>query len=92
MPSIATERIERLEANAKAAMQAGHEERARRYVRLAKRIAERHRLRLPRTFRRFTCDTCDRYLLPGRNARVRTQEGHVVITCQCGTQHRYPYD
>lgn len=88
---IAEERIERLHELARAAAKAGECDRAQSYVRLARRIAERHRLSLPREFRRFTCDACDRYLIPGRNARVRTQDGHVVVTCTCGVQARYPY-
>lgn len=89
--TIAAERIERLQALARAATRDGEDERAREYVRLARRIAERHRLSLPREFRRFTCDRCDAYLVPGRNARVRTREGHVVVTCDCGEHARYPY-
>ena len=89
---IAAERIDRLTDLARAAASEGDEERAREYVRLARRIAERHRLSLPRRFKHFTCDRCDRYLIPGRNARVRTQDGHVVVTCDCGAQKRYPYD
>lgn len=90
--SLAAERIERLHALAREAARAGDQERAREYVRLARRIAERHRLSLPRRFKRFTCDACDSYLLPGRNVRVRTQNGHVVVTCDCGHQARYPYE
>jgi len=90
--TIAGERIDRLHALAREAARAGDDDRARTYVRRARRIAERHRLSLPRTFKRFTCDACDRYLVPGRNARVRTQDGHVVVTCECGAQARYPYD
>jgi len=90
--TIARERIDRLHALAREAARAGDDDRARTYVRRARRIAERHRLSLPRTFKRFTCDACDRYLVPGRNARVRTQDGHVVVTCECGAQARYPYD
>ena len=90
--SIARERIERLHDLAREAAAAGDDERARSYVRRARRVAERHRLSLPRRFRRFTCDACDRYLRPGRNARVRTRDGHVVVTCDCGTQARDPYD
>jgi ribonuclease P protein subunit RPR2 len=90
--SIARERIELLEGLAREAVRKCHENRAREYVRRARRIAERNRLRLPRRFVRFTCDGCDVYLVPGRNARVRLQKGHVVITCDCGTQHRYPYE
>jgi len=90
--SIAAERIDRLHDLACEASGEGRHERARRYVRRARRIAERNRLRLPRRFVRFTCDSCDAYLRPGRNARVRLQDGHVVVTCDCGEQARYPYD
>lgn len=89
---IAAERIERLHELARAAAAEGEPDRARYYVRLARRVAERNRLTLSRSFRRFTCDECDAYLRPGDNARVRLQDGHVVITCECGAQARYPYD
>ncbi|MFW6003423.1 MAG: ribonuclease P protein component 4 [Halanaeroarchaeum sp.] len=88
---IAAERIERLTALARAAAKEGDADRAREYVRLARRIGERHRIPLPERLTRFTCDRCDTYLIAGRNARVRTQDGHVVITCECGSQKRYPY-
>ena len=89
---IARERIDRLHELASEAASDGDDERAREYVRLARRVAERNRLRLPRRFRRSTCDRCDRFLRPGRNARTRLQDGHVVVTCECGAQARYPYD
>jgi ribonuclease P protein subunit RPR2 len=89
--SVAAERIDRLDELAHEAAVAGHDDRARNYVRLARRIAERNRLPLPRRFKRFTCDACDAYLVPGTNARVRLQDGHVVVTCDCGAQARYPY-
>lgn len=89
--SIPAERIERLADLAHEAARAGEMDRTRRYVRLARRIAERNRLSLPTRFDRFTCDACDAYLIPGRNARVRTRDGHVVVTCDCGAQDRYPY-
>jgi ribonuclease P protein subunit RPR2 len=89
--TVAEERIERLAQLAREAARAGEDDLARRYVRRARRVAERNRLPLPRRFKRFTCDRCDRYLLPGRNATVRTQDGHVVVTCACGGHARYPY-
>jgi ribonuclease P protein subunit Rpp21 (EC 3.1.26.5) len=88
---IAAERIERLAALAREATAAGEFDRAREYVRLARRIAERHRLSLPRRFRRFTCDRCDVYLRPGANARVRLRPGRVVVRCDCGATARYPH-
>lgn len=90
--TVAHERIQRLQELAEAAATEGHDQRARRYVRRARRIAERNRLELPRDFTRFTCDRCDAYLRPGRNARVRLQDGHVVVTCDCGNHARYPYE
>lgn len=89
--SVAEERIERLHELAREAAREGEQHLAKRYVRRARRVAERNRLPLPRRFKRFTCDNCDAYLIPGRNARVRTRDGHVVVTCDCGTQARYPY-
>jgi ribonuclease P protein subunit RPR2 len=89
--TIAEERIERLQALASDAARECDDERAREYVRLARRIAERQRLSLPTKFKRFTCDACDSYLVPGKNARFRTRDGYVVVTCDCGHQARYPY-
>ncbi|QIO23435.1 ribonuclease P protein component 4 [Haloarcula sp. JP-L23] len=89
--TIARERIDRLQSMARDAVCEGREDRAREYVRRARRIAERHRLRLPREFERSICRSCDTFLVPGRNARVRTRSGHVVVTCECGSHARYPY-
>ena len=89
---IAEERIDRLADFAREMARAGEPDRAREAVRLARRVAERHRCGVPRRFERFTCDACDAYLLPGRTARVRLQEGsHVVVRCDCGATARYPY-
>ena len=90
--TVARERIEVLHERAAAAAREGNHDRAREYVRRARRVAERNRLSLPKKFDRFTCDACDAYFIPGKNARIRTQDGHVVVTCDCGAQARYRYD
>jgi ribonuclease P protein subunit RPR2 len=90
--TIPEERIERLTALARAAVADGRDDRSREYVRLARRIAERHRLSLPRPLSRFACEDCDVYLRPGDNARVRLRGDAVVVTCDCGAHHRYGYD
>jgi len=90
--TIAEERIERLADLARAAADEGRYDRSREYVRLARRIAERHRLSLPRSLSRFACEDCDVSLRPGDNARVRLRGDAVVITCDCGAHHRYGYD
>ena len=88
---IAAERIDRLAALAESAVAAGEVDRSREYVRLARRLAERHRLSLPRRFARAACDACDVYQRPGVNVRVRVQRGRVIRRCDCGATARYPY-
>jgi ribonuclease P protein subunit RPR2 len=89
--SIAADRIDRLHRLARQAAVDGDDDRSRRYVARARRVGERNRLPLPRAFERRACDRCDVYRRPGRNARVRTRDGHVVVTCACGEHARYPY-
>lgn len=88
---IAAERIERLAALAEQAIAERQFDRSREYVRLARRLAERHRLSLPRSFDRSTCDRCDVFQRPGVNVRVRVQRGRVIRQCDCGDIARYPY-
>ncbi|MWV65135.1 ribonuclease P [Halorubrum sp. JWXQ-INN 858] len=90
---IPAERIERLFALAREAVVDDEYDRAREYVRLARRIAERNRCGVPREFERQTCDACAVYLRPGKTSRVRLQPGHVVVRClECGETGRYPHE
>ena len=89
--TVAEERVDVLFDLARSAASNGEFDRSREYVRLARRIAERNRCGLPREFKRFTCGRCDVALRPGVNARVRLNDGTVVIRCDCGATHRYPY-
>ncbi len=67
---------------------------AQRYAELARRVAMRAKVRLPKEYRRLICGHCKRFILPGVNCRVRIQtrrEPHVVITCLlCGRHMRIP--
>lgn len=90
---IPAERIDRLFGLAREAVVDDEYDRAREYVRLARRIAERNRCGVPREFERRTCDACNVYLRPGKTSRVRLQPGHVVVRClECGETARYPHD
>lgn len=87
---IARERIDRLmeEAGARAP---ARPDLARRYVERARRIAMRHRVRIPARDKRRFCRRCHAYLVPGRDARVRIHRGRVIVTClHCGHQIRIP--
>ncbi len=67
---------------------------AQRYVESARRVAMAARLRLPATYKRRICKSCNTLLVPGYNARVRIRarrETHTVVTCLCcGNQVRIP--
>ena len=61
-----------------------------RYVVLARRIAMRQRIRIPRELRRQYCHNCNTFLVPGSNMRVRVHRGNVVVTClSCNKHTRY---
>ncbi len=87
---IALERIELLFGQAERFF-ADHPEWSDRCVEHARSIAMRHRIRIPRAYRRKFCRRCHAYLVPGATARVRIHHGRVVVTClRCGFQRRYP--
>ncbi len=69
-----------------------HPERSNRYVKLAKRIGMRYRVRLPQDLRMKICKHCHSYLIQGINARTRLLGSHIATTCfACGKQMRKPY-
>ncbi len=67
---------------------------AQRYAEIARRIAMRTKLRLPKEYKRMICRYCKSFIYPGVNSRVRVQqkrEPHMVITCLvCGKIMRIP--
>ncbi len=86
---IAKERIDKLFELAKTEAKDGHDERSRRYVTLALRIGERHKVRTEH--KRSYCPTCHSFFLPPRNVRIRTGKGRISMTCLvCGHILRYP--
>ena len=65
--------------------------RAACYVRHARDIATKLRVRLTRAEKRTFCHHCGTYLVPGSTSRVRIARGRVSITCTvCGNVVRIP--
>jgi ribonuclease P protein subunit RPR2 len=54
---------------------------ARRYVALARKMASRHKVRIPQKWKSRFCKACGAFLTPGKNALVRIRSGRQVITC-----------
>ncbi|MGD9963408.1 MAG: ribonuclease P protein component 4 [Thermoplasmata archaeon] len=86
---IAEERVDILFEEAAAEARRGNDVRAKRYVGLALRMSERHKVKA--SHKRTYCPECHVYFVPPRNVRVRTGSGRVSMTClSCGHVLRYP--
>lgn len=85
---IASERISILLSRSRMETLNGREDRARRYVSLARRIGRRTQTSAKGEY----CKECNSYLIPGVNCRVRMTGGRRSITCLgCGNIKRIPF-
>jgi ribonuclease P protein subunit RPR2 len=67
-------------------------DRSNRYSTLAKKIAMRHSIPLPRRWKRRVCKRCGAFLKPGDNAIIRIYKGGVSILClECNNRVRVPF-
>lgn len=67
---------------------------ANRYIFIARKIAMKYNLKIPRELKRRFCHKCYSYLMPGENAKVRTNPKTQAVewTCgDCGAVNRYGY-
>ncbi len=64
---------------------------ANRYVTLARKLAMKTKIRIPLELKRQFCKHCYKFLMPGINARIRTRDGKVIISClECHKFIRIP--
>jgi ribonuclease P protein subunit RPR2 len=62
-----------------------------RYINLARKIAMKSRIRIPRELKRKFCKHCYHYLKSGVNLRIRTKDKKVVYYCSdCKKYMRFP--
>lgn len=65
---------------------------AKRYVKMAREIAMKFKVKIPANLKRKFCKHCFNYLVPGVNLRVRTRNGNVVYYClECKHYMRFGY-
>lgn len=63
-----------------------------KYVELARKIAMKTKVRIPRELKRRFCKHCHSYLKQGVNCRVRMHDGKAVYHCQvCKQYMRFPF-
>jgi ribonuclease P protein subunit RPR2 len=90
---IARERIDILFEQAEDVF-SDHPDRADRYVEIARTIAMKYNLSLPREYRMRFCSDCGSYLVSGETCRVRldADDEKKIVTClSCETSMRFPY-
>ncbi|MBW2964272.1 ribonuclease P [Candidatus Woesearchaeota archaeon] len=54
---------------------------ADRYVELARKIAMKFKLRIPSEQKRLFCPHCYRFLIPGKDVRIRVHESRIIYYC-----------
>ncbi len=87
---IGESRIETLLNLSEQAVKDGRDDRARRYVELARNISGKTRVKLPKD--KLYCKNCHLPMMPGRNCTVRLNNHMVCIRCDvCGGVRRHPY-
>ncbi len=65
---------------------------AHRYVHLARKIAMKFKVKIPKELKRKFCKHCYKYLVPNKNCRVRVHNGHIVYYClECKKYMRFRY-
>lgn len=68
------------------------QERANRYLIMARKLAMKHKVRMPYGSSRRFCRKCNTFWVPGKNVRIRTRDGHQVYLClECKNMKRFPY-
>ncbi|MFX0080507.1 MAG: ribonuclease P protein component 4 [Candidatus Hodarchaeota archaeon] len=68
---------------------------ANRYIYLARRYAQRAKIKLPYEWKKRICKKCKKFLYPGLNYRIRMHShkgkgSHISLTCfECNNTTRY---
>lgn len=78
---IANERVKKLFNLAKVRALSGDFYFANRYVFLARKVAMKYRLSIPKELKRSFCKNCYFFLVPNLNCRIRIHRGKIIIFC-----------
>lgn len=70
-----------------------HEALAKRYVKLARAIALRHKIPLGRKRKHMFCKKCNMPWIAGYNLKVRLEPKtkRAIYICKCGAKKAFPY-
>lgn len=86
---LAKSEIEKLMSSAKDSFKTD-KAKANNFVKKARRLAMKHKIRLAPTIKRRFCKYCYSFFVPGINCRIRTRDAKIVVYCsECKKFARY---
>ena len=63
-----------------------------RYVKLARKLSMRYKVKILREYKKLFCKKCYTYLLPGKTLRARVKDKKLIYYClNCKKITRYPF-
>ena len=84
--------LERIKTLFKEAKEVKDKKLANRYIKLARELSMKYKVKIPSNLKRRFCKHCKHYLVHSVNVRVRTRDGKVVYYClDCKRYMRFPY-
>lgn len=64
---------------------------ADKYVKIARRVAMKNKIKISSSLKKKFCKNCHRYLVPSLNCRVRLHKHRLIYYClECKHYMRYP--
>ena len=85
---IATQRISHL--NEAESNYSKHPERSHRYAELANNLKLKYNVKLTPEVKRRLCKKCNKFMVPGKNCRIRIHNSRLIYTCtECSAVRRF---
>ena len=67
-----------------------HPERSHRYAELAHKLKLKYKVKLTPEIKRRLCKKCHKFMVPGKNCRIRIHNSRLIYTCgECGNIRRF---
>lgn len=67
-----------------------HPERSHRYTDLIHKLKLKYKVKLTPEIKRRLCKKCHKFMVPGKNCRIRIHNSRLVYTCaECGNVRRF---
>jgi len=69
-----------------------HPDRAHRYAKMINDLIKKVRVKPSKDIRHFICKECNHFLMPGKNLKVKSEQGFMIYKClDCGNIKKYGY-